>query len=44
MTLNLVEDPLHSNNVMICQILHENLAKSRLSAMFVLHGLTNKQQ
>jgi len=44
MTVNLVEDPLHSNKVMICQILHENLAKSRFSAMFVPHGLTDKQK
>jgi hypothetical protein len=44
MTLNLVEDSLHSNNVMICQILHENLAKSRLCALFVPHGLTEKQK
>jgi hypothetical protein len=44
MTLNLVEDPMHINNVMICQILHENLAKSRLSAVFVPHSLTHKQK
>ena len=44
MTVNLVGDPLHSNNVMICQILHENIAKNRLSAVFVPHGLTDKQK
>ena len=44
MTLKLVEDPLHSNNVMICQILHDDLAKRKVSAMFVPHGLTNKRK
>jgi hypothetical protein len=27
MTVNLLEDHLHSNNVMICQFRHENLAQ-----------------
>jgi hypothetical protein len=35
MTVKLVDNPLHSINVMICQILHEDLAKSRVSALFV---------
>lgn len=33
MTLKLVEDALHSNNVMVCQILLEDLAKRGVCAM-----------
>ena len=44
MTLKLLEDELHINWKMICQILHDYLEERKICMKFVPHSLTVEQK